>query len=442
MAEIVPFIGLRYNEQKIPNLGAVVTPPYDIIDEAAQTRYYAEHPANIIRLELGLTFLTDDEQKNRYSRAAEYLNRWIEEDILVYESQPALYLYQQEFKAHGTSLVRNGFICGLKVEDYSAGTVLPHEETLSKPKEDRLRLMRATRCNFSSIFGLYSDPSRTVDTALLKAVEDTPPEIEIYDEAGEIHRLWVITDEAVIRAVVEAMKDKQIFIADGHHRYETALEFAREMKAQGYQGYDYVMITLVNLYDQGLVILPTHRVVGNIPDFDLGALRVKLEQYFEVHVFGSVEKLPLFLKAMEEMGKTRQVFGMYGQNRILYMLTLKPEVDLSGILPEERSDAWRQLGVAVLDNLVLDHLLGIDAEKRKSQENLVYTKDASWAVERIEKGTHQVAFFLNPTRVTEVVDVAQARDKMPQKATYFYPKLLTGLVINPLERNAPAPPCD
>ncbi|HHV76872.1 MAG TPA: DUF1015 domain-containing protein [Syntrophothermus lipocalidus] len=435
MANIIPFIGLRYNTNKIPNLASVVTPPYDIIDEAAQVRYYAEHPANVIRLELGLEFPNDDENNNRYTRAAEYMQRWIEEDILVYESKPALYFYQQEFNIQGNTVVRNGFICGLKVEAYDKGNILPHEETLSKPKEDRLRLLRATQANFSSIFGLYSDPEKTIDSALQAAISDTSPTSELVDEVGETHRLWVITDNETIRTVVEAIKDKKIFIADGHHRYETALEYAQEMEAKGLPGYDYVMITLVNLYDQGLIILPTHRVVKNLEGFDLEAFRVKLGSYFNVRPFGSADQLSAFLKAMEEQGEDQQVFGMYGQNGVLYILSLRPNVEIAQALPNDKSEAWKRLDVAVLDNLVLDHMLGIGASQRKNQEYLAYTKDAQWAVQQVDKGLYQVAFFLNPTRVKEVVDVAQARDKMPQKATYFYPKLLTGLVINHLAKN-------
>ncbi len=440
MAHIIPFIGLRYNTNKIPNLASVVTPPYDIIDEAAQVRYYAEHPANVIRLELGLEFPDDDENNNRYTRAAEYMNRWIEEEILVYENRPALYFYQQEFNMQGNPVVRNGFICGLKVEEYDQGNILPHEETLSKPKEDRLRLMRATQANFSSIFGLYSDPEKVIDNVLQEAISDKPPAIELADEAGETHRVWVITDPEVIRTVVEQMKDKKVFIADGHHRYETALEYAKEMEAKGLKGYDYVMITLVNLYDQGLIILPTHRLVRNLSDFDLEAFRVRLGTYFNVRPFGSSDQLPQFLRAMEEQGQNAHVFGMYGRNGVLYILSLKPDADTEKVLPSDKSDAWKQLDVALLDNLVLDHMLGIGASQRKSQEHLTYTKDAQWAVQQVDKGLYQIAFFLNPTRVREVVDVAEARDKMPQKATYFYPKLLTGLVINHLAKNAESQP--
>ncbi len=437
MANITPFIGLRYNNEKVNNLTAVVTPPYDIIDEKEQARYYAEHPANIIRLELGLVFPDDDESNNRYTRAHQYLERWIEDEILSYESKPALYLYQQEFKAHDTSMVRNGFICGLKVEDYAQGNILPHEETLSKPKADRLQLMRATQSNFSSIFGLYSDTENVVQKALFNAVEVTEPDIEIYDEVNEAHRIWAVTNEEAIQTIVNFMQDQQIFIADGHHRYETALEYAREMKAAGHEGYDYVMTTLVNMFDPGLVILPTHRMVGDLQDLNLQALREQLEAFFNVRPFGSKEQLPDLLAEMTKPWQEKHLFGMYDQTGHLYLLELKDAEAARNQLPTDRSDAWKGLDVAVLDNLILDHILGIGAAERREQKNVEYTKDAREALTRVDQGDHQLAFILNPTRIDEIIAVARAGDKMPQKATYFYPKLLTGLVINPLYKNLP-----
>ena len=282
MANIIAFKGLRYNSEKITNLSSVVTPPYDIIDETAQAKYYAEHPANIIRLELGLTFPQDTPTNNRYTRAKNYIDKWLEEEILLPEQLPSLYLYEQEFLNQGIRTIRTGFICGLKVEPYEKGTILPHEETLSKPKADRLQLMRSTHSNFSSIFGLYSDAERTVDLIMKDAVKGKLPDIEIVDEADETHRIWVISDPEVIQTVQSAMADKQIFIADGHHRYETALEYANEMQEQGLPDYDYVLTTLVNLFDEGLLVLPTHRVVGNIKSFSSAKLLKQLNKLFDI----------------------------------------------------------------------------------------------------------------------------------------------------------------
>jgi len=437
MAGIIPFIGLRYNNSKIANLASVMTPPYDIIDDKAQARYYAESPVNIIRLELGLMFPDDDEKNNRYTRAKKYLDRWMEDETLLPEAKPALYVYQQEFPGAKGTVIRNGFICGLKVEDYSEGAVLPHEETLSKPKADRLKLMQATQCNFSSIFGLYSDPERLVDNALLEAVGSREPDVDITDEAGEFHRLWVVTDETTLQAVSSILQDKQIFIADGHHRYETALEYSKLMHESGHKGYDYVMTTLVNLYDEGLVVLPTHRVVKNINNLDLEGLKSALTEVFEVEEFDLSTGLPGFMNELANRGKKKHVFGLYTQERSLYLLTVKNMNQAKSLMPKDMSDSWRKLDVALLDNLVLSRLLGINEADRKNRDNLSYTRDEQWALDRVNDGSHQLALLLNPTRVEEVVAVAQAGDKMPQKSTYFYPKLLTGMVINPLFKNLP-----
>lgn len=431
MATIIPFRGLRYNQEKVSNLASVVTPPYDVIDESAQARYYAENPANIIRLELGLIFPEDTSSNNRYTRAAQYLEKWIEDETLIQEEKAALYLYQQEFLSRGEKVIRTGFICGLKVEDYANGNVLPHEETLSKPKADRLQLMRATSSNFSSIFGLFSDEEKYIDNTLLEEITGKLPDINIVDEDDEIHKIWVIDKAETVNKVVKAMSDKKVYIADGHHRYETALEYYKEMKEQGHSGYDYVLTTLVNLYDTGLVVLPTHRVVGNIPAFKLDSFLEKLNALFEVEVFGNQEDLKAFLAELEARGKARHSFGMYVSGK-LYLLTLKNTEQASKLLPENKSAAWEKLDVALLDNIILDQMLGINEQKRRSQDNLAYTRSEEWLIEQVDNRNFQVGFILNPTRVEEIVEVAEAGDKMPQKSTYFYPKLITGLIINSL----------
>lgn len=431
MATIIPFRGLRYNPGKISDLSQVVTPPYDVIDDIAQARYYAQHPANVIRLELGLTYPQDTAGNNRYTRANHYLEKWLEEKVLIPESQPSLYLYEQEYTYKGKQIIRTGLVTGLKVEPYESGVVLPHEETLSKPKADRLQLMRATRSNFSSIFGLYFDPNQEVVQALRQEIKDQPPVIDIIDEAGEGHRVWVIQNQDVINKVVELFQEKQIYIADGHHRYETALEYAQEMKEQGQPGYDYVLTTLVNVYDPGLLVLPTHRVAGNLSDASLKSLRERLTDLFEVEEFGSLDDLPQLMAKLEEQ-RDGHVFGMV-MDEHLYLLTLKDLQKAAALLPAERSSAWKALDVAILDNLILDNILGIGEAQRRSQENLAYSRSEEWVVAQIRNRNYQLGFLLNPTQVQEIIDVAQARDKMPQKSTYFYPKLITGLIINKLD---------
>jgi uncharacterized protein (DUF1015 family) len=430
MADIIPFKGLRYNPEKISNLASVVTPPYDIIDESAQARYYAENPANVIRLELGLIFPQDSNSNNRYTRAAQYLEKWQEDQTLLAEEKAALYLYQQEFNFRGEKVVRTGFVCGLKLEPYEKGNILPHEETLSKPKADRLQLMRATNSNFSSIFGLYSDEQKEAEKLLLEEVKEQAPDINIIDEAGETHKIWMIKNEELIERIVALLADRPVYIADGHHRYETALEYYHEMKEQGLQGYDYVMATLVNVFDEGLVVLPTHRLVGNIPGFKLDAFMNRLADLFEIELYKD-KNIGAFMQELESKGKEHRVFGMYSGKDIFFLELKNPE-QASKLLPDNKSAAWEKLDVALLDNIILDQLLGINEQKRRSQENLAYTRSEEWLMEQIDNRNYQLGFLLNPTRVEEIIAVAQARDKMPQKSTYFYPKLITGLIINNL----------
>ncbi|MGE5404986.1 MAG: DUF1015 family protein, partial [Candidatus Saccharibacteria bacterium] len=242
-------------------------------------------------------------------------------------------------------------------------------------------------------------------------------------------------DEKVLKSVVSGIKSKKIYIADGHHRYETALEYSQQMQKEGHKGYDYVMITLVNLHDEGLVILPTHRVAGNIKGFNLNKFKSALGDLFDMEPFGQIDKLDEFMNELAKRGKKKHVFGMYTQEKILYILTLKNMTQAKKNLPKDKSDAWKKLDVALLDNLILDQLLGIGEKERKNQDHLAYTRDEAWAVQSVNEGAYQLGFILNPTKVEEVVAVAQAKDKMPQKSTYFYPKLITGHVLNPLFKN-------
>jgi uncharacterized protein (DUF1015 family) len=423
VARIVPFPGLRYAAEKVGDLATVVTPPYDVIDATAQERYHQANPANIIRLELGKQYPQDQPGDDRYSRAAAQLQDWIASGVLRHEPAPSIYLYQQEFSALGRTLVRNGLLCGLGVEPYSTGTVLPHEETLSKPKQDRLQLMRATACNFSPIFGLYVDPQQQVNEALFAAAAGRQADVELTDEFGEQHRLWVITDANVITQVQAILAPAKIYIADGHHRYETALAYAAEQKA----GYDYIMITLVNMYDPGLVVLPTHRMVKDLHPQALDGFRARLDEFF--HITPCPERD--LEAALAKAGQHGHAFAMCDQDG-LSVLVLRDVEKAQKLLPGERSQAWRELDVAILDNLILEHLLGITAQKRREQVNLTYTRDIEQAIAAVQDKSYQLAFFLNPPAVSEVIAVAEAQDKMPQKSTFFYPKLITGLVINDL----------
>lgn len=447
----MPFKGLRYAPAAGP-LADLITPPYDVIDAAAQEMYYRRHPYNIIRLEYGKIYPEDTAENNRYTRAAACYAAWRREGVLVQEERPALYRYEQEFTFSGRRLVRGGFICAVKLAPYEEGVVLPHEETLPKHKADRLLLMRACRANFSPVFGLYVDPERRVE-ACWKEAGDLPPDVAFTGEDGQAHRLWVVTDPQVIRTVQEILAPASVYIADGHHRYETALAYREERRQEegnpeGERPYDYVMMALVNLYDPGLVCLPTHRLVKSQAPLEVEGLLEKLQEHFGVEPFPLAPGYGNFREFLGELAvrggfagseaagaqkARRHVFGLYLGGGRLYLLALREEGSLPRLMPPGRSPAWQSLDVSVLHCLILERLLGIGAAERAGETHLAYTREEEEALAAVDRGEYRMAFFLNPTQVEEVIAVARSGEKMPQKSTYFFPKVITGLVINPLD---------
>jgi uncharacterized protein (DUF1015 family) len=440
MAVILPLQGLRYTAAAGPSLADLVTPPYDIIDSQAQKVYYQRSPYNIIRLEYGKTYPNDTPEHNRYTMAAAAFNEWQEKGILAPEKQPAIYLYKQEFKINNQRYIRTGFICKVKLEPYAKGEILPHEETLPLPKNDRMALIKACNANFSPIFGLYADPAFAVENYLHQAIQlknVKPPELEFTDETGQTHRLWVVTAQNVIQQVCRAMTDKLIYIADGHHRYETALEYCL---AQG--NGQYIMMTLVNLYDPGLVIMPTHRLIKNLERLDISNLLEILAEYFIIEEFPltlNYGNLPQFSETLTEHSdsakglvnntplRKRHAFGLYCGNHKLYLLILKDKKNISLLMPGDKSITWQNLDVTILHYLVLEKLLKV---KNLNTGNYTgYTSNAREALIAVDKKQYQLAFLLNPTLISEVITIAKNREKMPQKSTFFYPKLITGLVI-------------
>jgi len=431
MAGIIPLRGIRYNEKKSGNIKDLITPPYDVIDRDAQEGYYNRSPYNIIRLEYGKQSSADCETENRYTRAAEYFRRWQNDEVLQQEEEPAIYLYRQRFTVAGREMERTGIICGVKLEPYEKGVVLPHEETMPGHKADRLALMRACGANFSPIFGLYSDPERTIDRLLEQVIGDRTPDIDFVDEWKQGHRLWVVKEPGVLNQVRELMEPLRIFIADGHHRYETALNYARENAAAGH-----VMMTLVNLYDPGLIILPTHRLIVSTamePDELLAALRQDfLVEKVSGRGVGGVLAYMAEQAGLNSAGgaKSGWVFGFYTGAGNFYVLQLKDESIIAQKMPPERSPAWRRLDVSVLQKLILENIMSLGKDALAGGEAVRYTRDAGEAVNAVERGECRVSFLMNPTRIAEVTTVAENGEKMPQKSTFFYPKLITGLVIN------------
>ncbi|MCR3923171.1 MAG: DUF1015 domain-containing protein [Firmicutes bacterium] len=436
MAKIVPIRGVRYSTAKAGQMADLITPPYDVINDEEQKRYYEKNPFNVIRLEYGESREPDSKDDNRYTRAAGFFSHWLQQEILTHEDKPSIYLYQQEFTVAGRRMTRSGFITGVGVEEYENGMILPHEETLSKAKLDRLELLRHCHANFSPIFGLYDDATQTVEAISARYIAHDPT-IAFTSENGEEHRLWSVNDDHDVATITKLFSQQKIYIADGHHRYETALTFHKEMSAQGDHRFAFCLMTLVNLSDPGLVIFPTHRLLKNIHNFHGDDFLANLSQDFTIKTFdlpkaNRAEALTAELKKLASLMQKQNAFLLYLGGEQIYRLTISNEREnrLMANRHGNYSAAWRSLDVAVLQSLILEELLGIDKEARASGTHLTYTRDEAKALEQVERGEYQAVFFLNPTQVHEVTAVAAAGDKMPQKSTFFYPKLITGLVIN------------
>lgn len=424
MAEIKAFRGMRYNTEKAGEISQLCCPPYDIISEEQRLGYISENEYNIIRLEL------PKEGENPYQTAREILDMWRNKGVLVSEDKPAIYVYEEEFTAYGERKSIKGIIARVHLEEFEKGIILPHEFTLSKAKEDRLNLMKATNCNFSQIYALYMDSEHTTLATIDNESKDTP-KLEFTDGEGVTHRLWIVTDENVIAKLCADFADRKLYIADGHHRYETALNYRNYCRENGLSKVgdpcDYQMIYLVDMEHPGLVVFPTHRLVRDLPDFNVEKVLDGCREYFDVTEMNGTDNMESELAKLYDEGK--KAFGFYVGNGKWYRLVLKILDIMDKLLPE-LSEPSRQLDVTVLHSLVLERIFGIDKENMANQINLTYTKFFSEAVEGVDNGKFQCSFVLNPTRVTEIRDVAAAGEKMPQKSTYFYPKMITGMVMN------------
>ena len=423
MAEIRAFKALRFDTEKAGAIEELVCPPYDIISEEQRQEYLYRNQNNIIRLELP----KGDEP---YKTAGEVLKKWLDSGVLKKDSEDAVYIYEEEFSINGIHAKFKGCIVRVKIEEFSKGVVLPHEETLSKAKEDRFNLMKATNCNFSQIYSLYMDSEHKIVNRLDK-LSDCKPEIELTDGDKVTHRLWIVTDKDEINAICSDFADKKLYIADGHHRYETALNYRNYCRENGIGdgGEDYVMMMLVDMEHDGLVVLPTHRLVRDLESFDKEKILNDCKEYFDVSEESDVSNAESKLKELYDEGK--KAFAFYSGDKGYNLLVLRDEKVIEKLLPN-KSKATQGLDVTVLHTLVLEKIFGIDAENMAKQINLTYTRLFDEAIESVDTGKAQCAFILNPTRVTEIRDVAAAGEKMPQKSTYFYPKLITGLVMNKL----------
>lgn len=426
MAEIKGYKGLRFNCEKAGKIEELVCPPYDIISDQQREEYIKINPHNIIRLEL-------PKGDDKYNKAAEILKDWLEKGILVKEDKPAIYIYEEEFTAYGERKAIKGIICRVKLEEFSKGIILPHEFTLSKAKEDRLNLMKATNCNFSQIYSLYMDGGKNT-LGKIDSLSKSEPDIQLQDNDNVTHRMWIIKDEKAIADICSDFTGRKLYIADGHHRYETALNYRNYLREQGLakegDACDYQMMMLVDMEHPGLVVFPTHRLVRNLDSFNAERVIDGCKEYFDVTEHSDINTIESTLMELYNQGKKAYAFYCGGSSYKL--LVLKDTNIIKKLLPNA-STATQQLDVTILHTLILEKIFGIDAENMAKQINLTYTKIFDEAISSVQHGNSQCAFILNPTRVSEIREVASNGEKMPQKSTYFYPKMITGLVMNQLE---------
>ncbi len=454
MALVLPFRGIGYNQKKIDDLNKVVAPPYDVISPAQQDALYQKHPHNVVRLTLNKETPQDRPQDNRYTRSKGFYQSWLKEGILVRALKPTYYFLREEFSlpAEGRSSVakkvRQGFIGIVRLEDYGRRIVLPHEKTQNKPKADRLALMEACEASFSPIFSMFTDPEQSMPAIYEKAFAG-PSTYDLTGPDGYRHTLWMVDDPQILRRITEVMAHKPIYIADGHHRYETSLAYragqiARFPGHKGTEPYHFIMMYLAGMEDEGVVILPTHRVVSQIEGFNPSSFLQKISQTFTVEAFPfsndneRAVRDRLLRTLSQEAGKSRSLGMLLAGNSSYFLLTLKNEAVFEEVIPN-MPPSLKALDVNILHVPVFQKLLHIGPAELAAGKNVIYFKDPSDAAEEVRSGRGQGAFFLNPTTVYQVRDVSLAGETMPSKSTFFYPKILDGLVIHPLDPHEEIP---
>lgn len=439
MAKVIPFCGTRYNTEMFKDLNDVTAPPYDIISKEEQQCLYNKNEYNIIRIDYGMEFDSDTEENNRYTRGGESLRRWIEENVMIREDEPAFYVYEQVFSLSDGKPAHSlkGILSLVELRDFADRVVLPHEFTISKAKTDRLNLMRETGANTSPVYSLYLDDEETI-ARTIEENSEREPDISFTSAEGIKQHIWVIKDKDTVNKISGLFENKQIFIADGHHRYETALNYRNERHAAdgtpvGSKDYDYIMMMLVSMSNSGLFVFPTHRLIRDVEGFDETMLVSLLtEQFAASKIYFTEGDYASIITERLANTVDEKLFALYTGKNYYYLLKLKDVASIDEVITD-MSDAYKHLDVTILHTLILEKHLGIDEENMRSQKNLVYVREAADAVKAVQDGEYQCAFLINPTKLSEIREVALANEKMPQKSTYFWPKLITGLVVNKFE---------
>jgi len=435
--QIKPFKAFRFNKAVVGDVGSCIAPPYDVISDAQQEQLYNKSEHNIVRIIKGKTNASDNGDNNQYTRAAGYLNNWIKQGVLRQDSAETIYAYVQDFELAGIQFQRLAFIAMAKLEEFGE-IVRPHEQILNKPMLDRLSLKKATTADLGLVFMLYEDEQEIADKIIEQAAT-TEPLIDLIDEQNVRHRLFAITAKENIQQIVKMMNDKSCVIADGHHRYTTGLAYSNESDNPAAK---YQMLAFANISHKGLIVLATHRLAGNLENFSFEQLITELKENFELTEFkfdSPESKINARQKMLEQMkaghDEDKNAFGIYGSNDAFYVAVLRDKQAMDPVVPD-MSSAWRHLDVSILHKLILEKILGIDEERLAKGENLQYVKDTPNAIDesisQVDAGHKQAAFFMNPVKMQQLKLVTEAGERMPQKSTYFYPKIFTGLTIQKL----------
>ena len=433
MAEIQAFRGWRYDLSQVGDLSDVTAPPYDVINAQQQEALYKRHPCNVIRLELNREEPGDASPDEKYERASEFLRRWMQGGVLAQERDEAIYVYHQEFTWEGRTYVRKGFMARIRVEPFGKGKVYPHEQTLSGPKADRLKLYHACKMNLSPVFGLYPDDDNAALAPLEQKTHGLTP-VEARDHLNVVHRLWAVTDVQTINRVRELMRDKPVFIADGHHRYETACTYRDELAtASGgtlpeQHPANFALMMFVSMSDPGLAILPTHRLVTGIGELTSSQVKESLQPCFEVEVIGKGEAAARQTWELIAASGEQSYLGFGTTSDDTWILAKLTDPKKMDQLAPNQSGDWRKLGVSILHELAIKHLLNGSGAKFQ------YVHQLQEVLESQKNRECQLGCLVPPAQMEHIEQIASHFEKMPPKSTYFYPKLQTGMVFHSLDK--------
>jgi uncharacterized protein (DUF1015 family) len=433
MIRIAPFHGVFYNQKKIKDLGKVIAPPYDVISKEEQDKLHKKSPYNFVRLDLS-------QEPDAYNAVAQLLGEWQAQGILERDEAPAIYFFSHRFKLKsGEQKLRLGFFALTELQDPATGDIRPHEKTLDAPKEDRLKLMLACHAQLSPIFALYAQPSQAINRMLAVAVEGVAPFIEVEQDDGDELRLWRITDPALIQKIQREMQSQRLLIADGHHRYEATLNYRNHMRAErgqgnGQEAFNFIMTYFANMNDDNVVILPTHRLVRGYTHKPFLELEEALQAYFYVEQHPKTPDGKVsFLKALKTAAKKHRVIGASFKRDPRYLILRLKNKRIMQRLAKDLSAPLRELDVSTLHLLILEHILGMTPEQQVSGDMIRYSQDEDLVLQTLEKEDYQAAFILNASKAEEILAIASGGEKMPQKSTYFYPKLPSGLIVNKID---------